>query len=243
MLNNLLLLAGNDIPFPPAQITIHQPTIKEIGYIGEEMFFTGIEYLKFSKDILTEEDRINLEQYDDFDILMSMVKQKNIEMQRIKLSMQMVLGLIFPQYSITFDSHNIILKKDNEIHYINKDCFINFKEIINEMFRIISKDQEDELNPSGGLASKIADKLKKRRQKLAEAKGDQKISILNRYVSILAVGLKKDINQLMNYTVYQLFDEFNLYELKINYDIYIQAKMAGAKALKEVDDWMKDLHP
>ena len=97
MLNNLLLLAGNDIPFPQAQITIHQPTIKEIGYIGEEMFFTGIEYLKFSKDILTEEDRINLEQYDDFDILMSMVKQKNIEMQRIKLSMQMVLGLIFPQ--------------------------------------------------------------------------------------------------------------------------------------------------
>ena len=87
MLNNLLLLAGNDIPFPQAQVTIHQPTIKEIGYIGEEMFFTGIEYLKFSKDILTEEDRINLEQYDDFDILMSMVKQKNIEMQRIKLSM------------------------------------------------------------------------------------------------------------------------------------------------------------
>ena len=40
MLNNLLLLAGNDIPFPQAQITIHQPTIKEPGYIGEELFFS-----------------------------------------------------------------------------------------------------------------------------------------------------------------------------------------------------------
>jgi len=28
MINNLLLLSGNDIPFIKAQINIHQPTIK-----------------------------------------------------------------------------------------------------------------------------------------------------------------------------------------------------------------------
>jgi hypothetical protein len=28
----------------------------------------------------------------------------------------------------------------------------------------------------------------------------------------------------------------------MSYDIYIQAKMAGAKDLKEVEDWMKDIH-
>jgi hypothetical protein len=28
----------------------------------------------------------------------------------------------------------------------------------------------------------------------------------------------------------------------MNYDIYLQAKMAGAKDLKEVEDWMKDIH-
>ena len=39
MLNDLLLLSGNDIPFEQAQISIHQPTIKEIAYIGEENFF------------------------------------------------------------------------------------------------------------------------------------------------------------------------------------------------------------
>ena len=26
------------------------------------------------------------------------------------------------------------------------------------------------------------------------------------------------------------------------YDIYVQAKMAGAKDLEEVDNWMKDIH-
>ena len=69
-----------------------------------------------------------------------------------------------------------------------------------------------------------------------------KVAILSRYVSILAVGQKKDINSFMQYTVYQLFDEFKRYELKLNWDIYLQAKMAGAKDLKEVDDWMKDIH-
>ena len=52
MLNTLLLLSGNDIPFIQAQISIHQPTIKEIGYIGEEEFHVGSRFLLFNKDNL-----------------------------------------------------------------------------------------------------------------------------------------------------------------------------------------------
>ena len=51
MLNELLLLSGNDIPFSEAQVTIHQPTIKEIAYVGEDSFYTGCEFLRFSKTI------------------------------------------------------------------------------------------------------------------------------------------------------------------------------------------------
>ena len=50
------------------------------------------------------------------------------------------------------------------------------------------------------------------------------------------------MNDLMQYTVYQLFDEFQRYELKIQADMYFQAKLAGAQDLKEVEDWMKDIH-
>ena len=39
MENDLLLLSGNDIPFYGAQVSTHQPTIKEIAYIGEEAFY------------------------------------------------------------------------------------------------------------------------------------------------------------------------------------------------------------
>ena len=39
---SLGLLTGIDLPIPEIQITIHQPTIKEISLIGEHDFFMGI---------------------------------------------------------------------------------------------------------------------------------------------------------------------------------------------------------
>jgi hypothetical protein len=58
----------------------------------------------------------------------------------------------------------------------------------------------------------------------------------------LAVGERKDMNKLLQYTVYQLFDEFRRFKMKEEYDIYVQAKMAGAKDLDEIENWMSDIH-
>jgi len=54
MVDELMLLSGNDIPFVEGRLIIHPPTIKEIGYITEETFWYGCEFLKFDKEILTE---------------------------------------------------------------------------------------------------------------------------------------------------------------------------------------------
>lgn len=243
MVNDLLLLSGNDIPFVPAQITIHQPTIREIAYLGEEAFFTGCQLLNFSKNILSEEDKVNLEERTNFDILIAILREQNAVMQKNRNCVNMVLALIFPEYEISFEKDCIKLKKENEEHKIDNSNYEEFKSITNSMFSFgNSKDSKQDFNPSGDLAKKIAEKLKKRHQKLAELKPAQKVDILSRYVSILTVGLQKDINALLNYTTYQLFDEFKRYELKMGHDIYVQAKMAGAKDLKEVEDWMQDIH-
>ena len=240
--NELLLLSGNDIPFIEAQVTIHQPTIKEIAYIGEEAFFTGCELINFSKNILPEQDKMNLEDKTNFDILIAILRERNAVMQRNRNCVEMVLALIFPWYTIDITSDAIVLEKEEERHLINNDNFETFKTIFNMMFSF-SKDESRDYNPSGGIAKRIAEKLKQRHQKLAELKeGKQKIDILSRYVSILAVGEHKDMNSLLNLSVYQLFDEFERFKLKMSYDIYFQAKMAGAKDLKEVEDWMKDIH-
>lgn len=243
MVNDLLLLSGNDIPFVPAQITIHQPTIKEIAYLGEEAFFTGCQLLNFSKNILSEEDKVNLEERTNFDILIAILREQNAVMQKNRNCVNMVLALIFPEYEISFEKDCIKLKKENEEHKIDNSNYEEFKSVISSVFSFgNSKDSKPDFNPSGDLAKKIADKLKKRHQKLAETKPSQKIDILSRYVSILTVGQQKDMNALLNYTTYQLFDEFKRYELKMGHDIYVQAKMAGAKDLKEVEDWMQDIH-
>ena len=241
-MDDLLFLSGNDIPFIEAQITIHPPTIKEIAYIGEEVFFTGCELINFSKNILSEEDKMNLENKTNFDILIAILKERNAVMQKNRNCVEMVLALIFPTYIINITDNAIELEKDEESHLINNDNFESFKSILNQMFSL-NKENNRDFNPSGDLAKQIAEKFRQRHQKLAELdKGKKKIDILSRYVSVLAVGEHKDINSLLNLTVYQLFDEFERFKLKMSYDIYYQAKRAGAKDLKEVEDWMKDIH-
>lgn len=242
MENELLLLSGNDIPYAAAGVVIHQPSLKEIAYLGEEVFFTGCEFLNFSKDMLTEEDKSHLESYSNFDILMSIMKEKNATVQKNKLCIEMVLSLIFPTYQIEIKSEYIsLVGQDGVEHQINNNNFEDFKDILVSMFRLTKRDKS-EYQPMGEMAKKIADKLKKRHQKLAESKEKQKIAILSRYISILATGQKKDINALFQYTVYQLFDEFSRFQLKTSYDIYVQARMAGAKDMKDPEDWMKDLY-
>lgn len=242
MVNDLLLLSGNDIPFIPAQINIHQPTIKEIAYIGEEAFFTGCQLLNFSKNILSEEDKMNLEDQTNFDILIAILREQNAVMQKNRNCVEMVLALLFPEYKITLAETCILLEINGEQHKIDNSNYEEFKRTLSSIFSFGKSDEQSDFNPSGDLAKKIADKLKKRHQKLSEKDGGKKVDILSRYVSILSVGESKDMNSLLNYTTYQLFDEFKRYELKVGHDIYVQAKMAGAKDLKEVEDWMQDIH-
>lgn len=243
MLNDLLLLSGIDIPFQQAQINIHQPTIKEISFIGEEAFFIGCELLNFSKDILATEDKTNLEDRTNFEVFMSIMKDKSLTAQKGKVSALMVLTLIFPGYEIHMQKDCISLVKENDVHNINNQNFEDFKRIIVAMFCLKERSTDPEYNPAGKRAKELAEKMKRGRQKAAAAKGEaQKVSLLSRYVSILSVGENKGFDTLLDYTVYQLFDEFNRFELKQKYDIYVQAKMAGAKDLEEVDNWMKDIH-
>lgn len=245
MNNDLLLLSGNDIPFSEAQISIHQPTIKEIAYIGEENFFIGCELLNFSKDVLDNEDKNNLEDKTNFEVLMSIMNDKNIAAQKSKTCATMVLMLIFPDYQIIINKEKIFLiKEGEEKHSINEKNFESFRDILTSMFCLKSKNSQNKTyNPGNKMAEKIAKKLQKGNAKAARFKGEgKKIAILSRYISILSIGQFKDINSLMQYTVYQLYDEFQRFELKQNYDIYFSAKLAGAKDLEEVDNWMKDIH-
>ena len=245
MFDDLLLLSGNDIPFVEAQLVIHQPTIKEIAYLGEEQFFTGYQLLNISKNLLNEEDKVNLEDKSNFDILIAILRERNAVMQKNRSCVFMVLALLFPSYAISLEKNSIAFKKEGteEQTFINKENFDDFQKILKQMFSFGSGEQESDFNPSGQLAKKIAERLKKRHEKLAKLdKESTKVDIYSRYASILSIGLQQDLISILNYTPYQLFDQIERYHLKQDYEIYLQAKMAGAKDIKDPEDWMKDVH-
>jgi hypothetical protein len=61
MIDELLLLSGNDIPFLEARMTIHQPRIHEIAYITEHKFWMGCQLLIFDKEKdFNDKDKIDL---------------------------------------------------------------------------------------------------------------------------------------------------------------------------------------
>lgn len=238
--NELLLLSNNDIPFLEAQVNIHQPTLSEISLISEESFFSGCQFLNFSKASLKEEDKIGLENKSDFEIFMSIMCSS--ERAEYKNNAIMVLTLLFPTYTFKFTPREILMASEKGMTRINSENFDAFKNILVSMFTLEDFGDNAGYNPADARAARIAEKLQKAKNRKAQD-GPHKVAILSRYVSILAVGESKDINELMQYTVFQLKDEFKRYQMKQSFDMYVQAKMAGAKDLDEVDNWMDDIHP
>lgn len=249
MLDELQLLSKNDIPFPQGQVSIHPPVIREIGLIGEQSFFGGSNFLTFSKDkFLNESDKNNTSNQSDFDILMSIIINGKEQFEDVKNNILNVLTLLFPRYTINFNEIGIVLAipEEKTLGFINNTNFKEFKELITQLLCLNSSKEEKDynINPNSALAKSFLQKFEERRRILAnQNKGkNKKVNILYRYVSALAVGENKDMNDLLNYTVYQLFDEYERFVHKLSYDAYVQAKMAGAKDLSEVDHWMKDMH-
>lgn len=244
-MNNLSLLTGADIPFPEGRLIIHQPRLKEIGYIGENTFFLGCSFLSFSKDVLSDKDKVRLDQIDDFNILMSIVKDQNIgrDLKDNIIGAQQVLLLLFPNQNITLEDEQV---KIGENGFIDKNNFSQFKAVLKEMFSLSFKldSVQKDFKPANSAASAIAEKLKKRHEELSKRNGGdgKDIQIFGRYMSIVSAYTGISFIDLQQYTVFQLYDIFNRIQLKIDYDMCIQAKMAGAKDVKNPENWMKDLY-
>jgi hypothetical protein len=242
-MDELLLLSKNNIPFIGAQVDIHQPTISEISLIGEENFLSGCQLLKFGKDQLSDADKKALADKSDFEIFMSIMNSK--EKLKYRNCVMMVLALLFPTSAIKITNNEIVLVSSEKTARINEMNYDEFKNIVDAMFGLSGPDGAGEkYNPADSRAAKIAEKLKKGKQKAQQAKagGEGKVAVFSRYVSILAVGEHKNINELMNYTVYQIRDEFKRFQMKQSFDAYMDARLAGAKDLEDVDNWMDDIH-
>jgi hypothetical protein len=88
-------------------------------------------------------------------------------------------------------------------------------------------------------ARKIADKIATAEKKIKQANGEsQEDSQFARILSIM--GMKNELDYLSNLTVYQLYNQFERFNLMTNYDQSMQASLAGASNV-ELVDWYKKI--
>ena len=235
------LMCGIDLPIPDLQTTIHQPKIKEIAFVGEKDFFLGVQCLCIDKNVIANQGESLLVNTNNFQIFMTMMKEK--EMVEKKDSVINVLSLVFPKYRTLFTPRSIILQGDTQI-MIDDSNFEILQEYLKEIFCFKSSMSQDlGFNPANETAKKIADKLMRGRQRVAELNGSADASIFSQYLSMLTVGLDSmSLQDLMDLTMFQLFDLVERYQLYINWDIDIRSRLAGAKSDNKPENWMKNIH-
>ena len=237
----LALMCGTDIPVPECQLVVHQPRIKEISYIGEGDFFSGVQCLCLNKSMFAK-DKSALDDINNFQIFMTIMSEK--EAADKKFAVQQVCTLLFPDYKTLFTPRTMILNKENDSIIIDENNFEYLQEIISDICCLKTGPMDQTaFNPADEKAREIAEKLMRGRQRVAAQKGESNTSIFTQYLSILTIGSgSMSLSELTNLTMYQLYDLVERYTLYVNWDIDVRCRLAGGKPDSQPDNWMKNIH-
>ena len=237
----LALMTGSDIPIPELEMTLHQPTIKEISYIGETDFFTGIQCLCLYKSMFVE-DKEGLANITNFQIFMTVMTER--ETIDKKFATVQVLQLIFPDYNVLFTPQSLIFQRENQNIMIDDNNFEVLQEVLRSVFCAKNGPMDQQaFNPANEKAREIAAKLMRGRQRVAAQNGGENASVFSKYLSILTVGLSSmSLSDVINLTMFQLYDLIERYMLYMNWDIDVRTRLAGGKPDSQPDNWMKNIH-
>src|SRR5574344_2521059 len=246
-IDSLTLISGIDVPIPEIGVNIHQPTIREIAYIGEKSFYEAAQTIIIQKEDfinglenITQEDKTALSLMSNFEIFLKLVEANPLSSTKV----QMLLSLLFPDFNSSIEERFIFLlnSKEQKSILINDSTFEILQEVITTILCLQSGNTKEEFNPQGDRAREIAEKIKRGRERAARLKGEKKqqSNFLSKYISGLGIGTNTlNIHNVLDLTLYQLLNQLERYGLYTQYNISIQAKMAGAKDVEDVD-WLKD---
>ena len=235
----LALMAGIDIPIPECQLTVRQPKIKDIGYIGEEDFFIGVQTLTLNKSMFVDENALSA--LSNFQIFMKIMTEK--ETANKKSAVFQICPLFFPNSKVFVTPRSFVINSNDNSITIDESNFDFLQERIGDIccLKTGAMDQHS-FNPQDKKAKEIAEKLMKARQRVAQQKGESTSSLFSQYVSTLSVGLGMPLQRVLDLTIYQLYDLIERYSLYLNWDLDIRSRLAGGKPDSQADNWMKNIH-
>ena len=202
----------------------------------------GVQVLCIDKSMISE-DKTLLSDTNNFQIFM-MVMQEATAKDKREAAMK-VLQLLFPNYKIFLTPRALSLSQpEGDSITIDENNFEDLQEVFRLVFCATSeRNKERNFNPANKRAQEIADKLMKARKKVAEQKGEASVSVFGQYMSVLTIGLQSmSLQNLMDLTMFQIYDLIERYSLYVNYDLDIRSRLAGAKIEKQPENWMRNLH-
>ena len=242
-------MTGTDIPIPELQTSLHQPTIKEISYIGETEYFEALQLLCFNKQVVlaaNPQGSSALNTMNNFEIFMTLITSPEVNNSaQKKNNILSVFAILFPSYTAQFLPRSIFFNNPETKHNftLDENTFDAFQKVMLNVGGLNNSTggQNANFNPVGERAAQIAAKLMKGRARTAQSNGDS-TGVLARYVSILTIGLNSmSLTDCLNLTVYQLYDLIERYGLYISWDLDIRSRLAGGKPDGKPDDWMKNI--
>ena len=172
-------MTGVDIPIPELQLTLHQPTIKEISLLDSELsYFLTLQLVGFDKRILIagqDQDNSRLATMNDFDIFMTLLTDPKVENgAKRRNDFLSVLTIMFPGYVPQLLPKSIYLNNPITKHRVSIDenNFLAFKNAIVSVGGLKNNGagQNGSFNPKGRKAAEIAAKLMRGRQRASAQK-------------------------------------------------------------------------
>lgn len=247
-MDTIQLISGIDIPILELQTSIHQPSIKEISFIGETTYFLVLQLFSINKDMViasNPQGASGLKSLSNFEIFMMLIRDP--QMASKQQDILAVLSILFPDYTPQLLPRSIFCKSNSKEHSftLDENTYDSFRTVVAQIGCLDNSisGQNGGFNPRGKKAAEIAAKLMRGRQRSAKGGSKNTGGILARYVSILTIAIPSmSLNDCLNLTIFQLYDLMERYSLHLNWDIDMRSRLAGAKPDKEPDDWMKNLH-
>lgn len=246
-----LILSGQPLPIQDANIFMTQPKIKDIVLFGEDEFLVAVQMLvsmeQFVEQIKQGNSELNI--ISDFQLLLIMVKED----PTVKKMILDLFTLIFPEYKVNFTENTIdfIFVDEDAEHLVGRIHPFNFEylqNILNDAF-IPQGDNEREpdYNPANDMASKIAEKIKRGREKIHAQKAatEGEHSIYADYCSTLSIGMHMDVGIFFNYTPFQLYDAYRRFFSKEQSDFYMRVSsmpMMDTSKMEAPPDWQRNLY-
>lgn len=240
--NRLALMTGIEIPIPECRLIAHQPTLRDIAFIGENDFFVGMQCLCISKNMVVQDESL-LESTNNFQIFMTIMSEKETKDKREATTQ--TLSLLFPDQKITFTPRSLIFSSNGEAVTIDENNFEDLQEVLKQIFCFNTGPMDQQaFNPGDAKSREIAQKLMRGRQRVAAQQAQQggSGSAFSKYISILTIGAHIDFDCATKLTMFQLYDLIERYYLYTNWDIDVRTRLAGGKPDSRPDDWMKSIH-